>query len=187
MNYEDVHIKYLEIHIHIFNWRERILIPFLRGCSNLRIHYIKEFVAHSFGDNETVHEDYAEISLMLYDIESGVVKLMNTLCAIHSKNYEAFNVFENVEADLDGIEIFSPANTDFSSFIDNVYRNFLKEFLEQNFDYYSTLTRQVSTIFPSWSFYDDEFEEIKMALSEIEQNTLKLMEHLEDIYSKNGD
>ena len=185
MNYEDAHIKYLEIHIHIRNWRERILIPFLRGCSNLRIHYMKEFVAHSFGDNETAHADYAKCSLMLGMIEKGVVELMNTLNAIHSKNYETFNFFENVEAELDGIEIFSPSNTDFSSFIDAMYRKFLKEFLEQNFDYLSTLTRHVSTIFPSWEFYNNELAAIKATLSEIEQCTLDLMMYLEDMYCKN--
>ena len=186
MDYKDVHIKYLEIHAHILNWRKIILIPFLRGCSNLRTQYLK-FLARTFGDNETAHEDYAEFASMLSDIENDVVKLINTLCAIHSKNYKTFNAFENVEADLDGIEIFSPTDTAFSSFIDKVYRNFLKEFLEQNFDYFSTLTMHVSSIFPSWALYDNEIEKIKMTLSEIEQDTLKLMEHLEDIYCKNGD
>ncbi|MBQ7198390.1 MAG: hypothetical protein IJS29_03910 [Selenomonadaceae bacterium] len=182
---EDVHIKYLEIHAHILNWRKRILIPFLRGCSNLRTHYLKEFVSHTFGDNKTAHEEYAEVSLMLDDIEKGVVKLMNSLCAIHSKNYETFNAFENVEADLDGVEIFSPTNTAFSDFIDKVYRKFLKEFLEQNFDYLSTLTMHISSIFPSWALYNNEFEKIKLTVAEIEQDTLKLMEYLDDMYFQN--
>ncbi len=42
----------------------------------------------------------------------------------------------------------------------------------------------VSTIFPSWALYNNEFEKIKLTLAEIEQDTLKLMEYLEDMYYK---
>ena len=121
-----------------FNWRERILIPLLKVCSNLRIHYMKE----------------------------KLLMLLKTLKLIQMGQKFFHQPIQISVALLIRCTVIK------------------KIFLKQNFDYFSTLTMHVSTIFPSWALYDNEFKKIKMTLSEIEQDTLKLMEHLEDIYCR---